>query len=47
MQGRSHLIFGGAVVIMYFAIAYELWPYLTGRALGSARLIKTQLWLWF
>ncbi|MBN3815421.1 b(o/a)3-type cytochrome-c oxidase subunit 1 [Paraburkholderia sp. Se-20369] len=47
ITGHFHLIFGGAVVIMYFAIAYELWPYLTGRALGSARLIKTQLWLWF
>jgi len=32
---------------MYFAIAYDLWPHLTGRALNSARLIKGQLWLWF
>lgn len=32
---------------MYFAIAYELWPHLTGRALGSLRLVKAQLWLWF
>ncbi|WP_063532681.1 b(o/a)3-type cytochrome-c oxidase subunit 1 [Burkholderia sp. MSMB1589WGS] len=47
ITGHFHLIFGGAVVIMYFAIAYELWPHLTGRALGSLRLVKTQLWLWF
>jgi cytochrome c oxidase subunit 1 len=32
---------------MYFAIAYELWPQLTGRAIGSLRLIRWQLWLWF
>ena len=31
---------------MYFAIAYDLWPHLTGRALDSPRLIKAQL-LWF
>lgn len=47
ITGHFHLIFGGAVVIMYFAIAYELWPHLTGRALGSLRLVKAQLWLWF
>ncbi len=47
VTGHFHLIFGGAIVIMYFAIAYELWPQLTGRALGSLRLIRTQLWLWF
>ncbi|RKP49483.1 b(o/a)3-type cytochrome-c oxidase subunit 1 [Trinickia fusca] len=47
ITGHFHLIFGGAIVIMYFAIAYELWPYLTGRALGSVTLIKWQLWLWF
>ncbi len=33
VTAHFHLIFGGAVVIMYFAIAYELWPRLTGRAL--------------
>lgn len=32
---------------MYFAIAYDLWPHLTGRPLESNRLIKAQLWLWF
>jgi cytochrome c oxidase subunit 1 len=47
VTGHFHLIFGGAIVIMYFAIAYELWPQLTGRAIGSLRLIRLQLWLWF
>jgi cytochrome c oxidase subunit I len=47
VTGHFHLIFGGAIVIMYFAIAYELWPQLTGRKPGSAKLIRTQLWLWF
>jgi cytochrome c oxidase subunit 1 len=47
ITGHFHLIFAGAIVIMYFAIAYDLWPHLTGRALNSARLIKAQLWLWF
>jgi cytochrome c oxidase subunit 1 len=46
VTGHFHLIFGGAIVIMYFAIAYELWPQLTGRTPGSAKLIRTQLWLW-
>jgi cytochrome c oxidase subunit 1 len=32
---------------MYFAIAYDLWPHLTGRALDSFGLMRTQLWLWF
>ena len=26
VTAHFHLIFGGAVVIMYFAIAYEMWP---------------------
>ena len=47
ITGHFHLIFGGAIVIMYFAIAYELWPQLTGRALSSVGLMKWQLWLWF
>jgi hypothetical protein len=42
-----HLIFGGAVVIMYFAIAYEMWPRITGRVLRSKRMARWQLWLWF
>ena len=47
ITGHFHLIFGGAIVIMYFAIAYDLWPHLTGRALTSFRLMRAQLWLWF
>jgi cytochrome c oxidase subunit 1 len=47
ITGHFHLIFGGAIVIMYFAIAYDLWPHLTGRALPSLSLLRTQLWLWF
>jgi cytochrome c oxidase subunit 1 len=47
VTAHFHLIFGGAVVIMYFAIAYEMWPRITGRALSSPRLARWQLWLWF
>jgi cytochrome c oxidase subunit I len=47
VTAHFHLIFGGSVVIMYFAIAYEIWPKLTGRELASPRLVRTQLWLWF
>ena len=47
ITGHFHLIFGGAIVIMYFAIAYDLWPHLTGKALSDARLMRLQLWLWF
>ena len=47
ITGHFHLIFGGAIVIMYFAIAYDLWPHLTGRALPSLPLVRAQLWLWF
>jgi cytochrome c oxidase subunit 1 len=47
ITGHFHLIFGGAIVIMYFVIAYDIWPHLTGRALESAGLIRAQLWTWF
>jgi cytochrome c oxidase subunit 1 len=47
ITGHFHLIFGGAIVIMYFAIAYDLWPHLTGRELPSLGLVRLQLWLWF
>jgi len=47
VTGHFHLIFGGAIVIMYFAIAYDLWPQLTGRAMQSFGLMRVQLWLWF
>jgi cytochrome c oxidase subunit 1 len=46
VTAHFHLIFGGTVVIMYFAIAYEIWPSLGVRALGSARSQRIQLWLW-
>src|SRR6476659_9976842 len=42
-----HLIFGGAIVIMYFMIASELWPQLTQCAPLPQRMIRLQLWLWF
>jgi cytochrome c oxidase subunit 1 len=47
VTGHFHLIYAGAVVIMYFAIAYELWPRLTGRPLAAPRLVRLQLWAWF
>ncbi len=47
VTGHFHLIFAGAIVIMYFAIAYDLWPQLTGRALASFGLMRLQLWTWF
>jgi cytochrome c oxidase subunit I len=47
ITGHFHLIFAGAIVIMYFVIAYDLWPHLTGRALDSYGLMRTQLWSWF
>ena len=47
VTAHFHLIFGGAVVIMYFAIAYEMWPRITGRPLASKALARLQLWLWF
>ena len=40
------VIFGGSVVIIYFAIAYEIWPRLTRHVTLCARL-RLQLWLWF
>ena len=47
VTAHFHLIFGGAVVIMYFAVAYEMWPRITGLPLRSKRLACWQLWLWF
>ncbi len=47
VTAHFHMIYPGAVVIMYFVIIYELWPKLTGRPLWSLRLVRTQLWLWF
>jgi cytochrome c oxidase subunit 1 len=47
ITGHFHLIFAGAIVIMYFIIAYDLWPQLTGRPLTSFGAMRAQLWLWF
>ena len=47
VTAHFHLIFGGTTVIMYFAIAYEMWPRITGKPLRSKRLACWQLWLWF
>src|SRR3954468_11595365 len=47
ITGHFHLIFGGAIVIMYMVVAYELWPQLTGCAPLRGGAVKTQLWLWF
>ena len=47
VTAHFHLIFGGTVVIMYFAIAYAIWPVLTGRTPVSLRNQRLQLWLWF
>jgi cytochrome c oxidase subunit I len=47
VTGHFHLIFGGAIVIMYFVIAYELWPQLTRCAPLPQGLVKAQLWTWF
>jgi cytochrome c oxidase subunit 1 len=47
VTGHFHLIFAGAIVIMYFMVAYDLWPQLIGCAALSERLQRMQLWLWF
>jgi cytochrome c oxidase subunit 1 len=47
VTAHFHLIFGGAVVIMYFAVAYEMWPRIMGKPLRSKTLARWQLWLWF
>ena len=47
VTAHFHLIFGGTVVIMYFAICYAMWPRLTGRDFPSLKPLTTQLWLWF
>jgi cytochrome c oxidase subunit 1 len=47
VTAHFHLIFGGATVIMYFAVAYEMWPRITGKSLRSKALARWQLWLWF
>jgi len=47
VPAHFHLIFGGTVLIMYFGIAYEMWPRITGTPLRSKRLARWQLWAWF
>ncbi|MCB1772397.1 MAG: cbb3-type cytochrome c oxidase subunit I, partial [Gammaproteobacteria bacterium] len=46
VTGHFHLIFAGTTVIMYLAVAYHLWPKLTGRKLASRGMAVLQLWLW-
>jgi cytochrome c oxidase subunit I len=46
VTAHFHLIFGGAVIIMYMAIAYEFWPRLIGRPLASVPMARMQLILW-
>ncbi len=46
VTAHFHLIFGGSVVIMYFAIAYEIWPALTCRMAPSLAAQRWQLWSW-
>jgi cytochrome c oxidase subunit 1 len=47
VTGHFHLIFAGAIVLMYFMAAYELWPHLVGSDPISPRLVKWQIWTWF
>lgn len=47
VTGHFHLIFGGAIVIMYFVVAYDLWPQLTRCAPLPRRAMRWQLTLWF
>jgi cytochrome c oxidase subunit 1 len=47
VPGHFHLIFGGTVIIMYMAIAYHLWPKMTGKQLPSKGATNLQIWLWF
>jgi cytochrome c oxidase subunit 1 len=46
VPAHFHLIFAGTTVIMYFVIAYHIWPKMTGKELVSKGLATTQLWLW-
>jgi cytochrome c oxidase subunit 1 len=47
VPGHFHLIFAGTTVIMYFAIAYYIWPFLLKKPLFSPSMALTQLWTWF
>ncbi len=47
VSGHFHLIFAGTTVIMYFAIAYYIWPLLVRKPLFSNSMALIQLWTWF
>lgn len=47
VTGHFHLIFAGTIVIMYFVIAYDLWPQLLRCAPLPVPAMRWQLWLWF
>ncbi len=47
VPGHFHLIFAGTTVIMYFSVAYYLWPILTNKPIFSNNLALVQLWTWF
>ncbi|PKM11606.1 MAG: cytochrome C oxidase subunit I [Gammaproteobacteria bacterium HGW-Gammaproteobacteria-3] len=47
VPGHFHLIFAGTTVIMYFAVAYYLWPILLKKPLFSREMALVQLWTWF
>ncbi|MCY0854750.1 MULTISPECIES: cbb3-type cytochrome c oxidase subunit I [unclassified Cupriavidus] len=47
VTGHFHLIFAGAIVIMYMVVAYDLWPQLMQCKPLSKGIMKLQLWLWF
>jgi len=47
VPAHFHLVFAGTVMTMYFAIAYHLWPKMTGNMLYSAGMARLQLWFWF
>ncbi len=47
VPGHFHLIFAGTTVIMYFAVAYYLWPILVRKPLFSKSMALLQLWTWF
>ncbi len=46
ITAHFHLIFGGTVVILYFAIAYQLWPVLSDRPLMTVAGARVQLVTW-
>lgn len=47
VPGHFHLMFGGTTVMLYMAVAYHVWPTLTGRSFGSPEKPLIQLWSWF